>query len=54
MNLRWRRGNTREPMIPEVGAMAPMRTRDEGCMCRAVFPNKIAVEVIVVKPEYSN
>jgi len=37
-------------MIPEVGVIAPTRTRDEGCMCSVVFPNKIAVEVIVVKP----
>jgi hypothetical protein len=49
-NLRWRLGNTREPIIPNVGVMAPMRTRDEESMCRVVFPNKIAVEVIVVKP----
>jgi len=54
MNLRWRVGNTSEPMIPKVGVMAPIRTRDEDSMCRVVFPNKTAVEVIVVKPKYSN
>jgi len=43
-------GDTREPMIPESGVMAPMRTRDEASMCRVVFPNRIAVDVIVVKP----
>jgi len=55
MNLCWRVGNTSEPMIPKVGVIAPMRTRDEGCMCRDVFPNRIAVDVIVVNPvKYSN
>jgi hypothetical protein len=48
-------GDTREPMIPESGVIAPMRTRDEACICRVVFPNRIAVDVIVVKPvEQSN
>lgn len=48
-------GDTREPMIPESGVIAPMRTREEACMCRVVFPNRIAVDVIVVKPvEKSN
>jgi hypothetical protein len=55
MNLRWRTGDTREPIIPESGVIAPMRTREEACMCRVVFPNSIAVDVIVVKPvERSN
>jgi hypothetical protein len=43
-------GDTKEPMIPENGVIAPMRVGDKASMCRVVFPNKIALDVIVVKP----
>lgn len=37
-------------MIPKAGVMAPMSTSEEGSMWSDVFPKRIAVEVIVVKP----
>jgi hypothetical protein len=48
--LRWKKGQTSEPMIPEVGVRTPTRISAEGCMCKVVFPKRIAVDVIVVKP----
>ena len=39
-----------DPIIPEVEVRTPTRIRAEGDMCSVVFPKRIAVEVIVVKP----
>lgn len=39
-----------DPIIPEVEVRAPTRIRAGGDMCSVVFPKRIAVEVIVVKP----
>lgn len=33
-----------------MGARTPTRMRAEGDMCSVVFPKRIAVEVMVVKP----
>ena len=49
-NLRCRIGQRREPRIPDVGVKMPMRMRAEGDICKVVFPKRIAVEVMVVKP----
>jgi hypothetical protein len=35
-------------MIPDVGVRMPIRIRADGDMCRVVFPNRIAVDVMVV------
>jgi hypothetical protein len=48
--LRCITGQTNEPRIPELGVITPMRISAEGCMSSEVFPNKIAVDVMVVKP----
>jgi hypothetical protein len=37
-------------MIPDKGVRMPMRIKEEGDMWRVVFPKRIAVDVIVVKP----
>jgi hypothetical protein len=36
-----------------VGVRTPTRMRAEGDMCSVVFPKRIAVEEIVVKPVHS-
>lgn len=38
-------------MIPDSGVIAPMSTSDVAGIWRVVFANRMAVEVIVVKPE---
>ena len=44
-------GQAREPTIPDVGVNTPIRIRADGDMCKVVFPKRIAVDVMVVKPE---
>lgn len=38
-------------MMPEVGVSAPIKISADALMLSVVFPNRTAVEVMVVKPE---
>jgi len=49
---RCKKGQASDPRIPEVGVRTPTRIRAEGDMCSVVFPKRIAVEVMVVKPAF--
>jgi hypothetical protein len=39
-------------MIPNMGEIIATRMRAEGDMCSVVFPKRVAVEVMVVKPVF--
>lgn len=49
-NLRWSRGQRREPRMPDVGVKTPIRIREDAGMCNEVLAKSTAVDVIVVKP----